>query len=114
MMMSWGTFKSQYTISLNKALLLIIIVAQKRCEQLFHWGLTLHNVCAVHWGCAVQRGTFSTSGDIMSTSGYIMSTLGDIMSTLENIMSTLGDIMSTLGNIMSTPGRYHEYTEGIS
>ena len=27
--------------------------------------LTLHNVCVVHRGCAVQRGMFSTLGDIM-------------------------------------------------
>ena len=32
-------------------------------------------------GCAVQRGMFSTLGDIMSRLG-VFSTLGDIMSTL--------------------------------
>ena len=37
--MRWCTFKSQHTISLNKAILSIII-AQKWCEQLFHWRLS--------------------------------------------------------------------------
>ena len=50
----------------------------------------LHNVSAVHRGCAVQWGMFSTLG------GYIMSTVGDIMSTW-GVFSTLGDIMSTPG-----------------
>ena len=37
--MRWRTFKFQHTISLNKAILLIII-PQKWCEQLFHWRLS--------------------------------------------------------------------------
>ena len=45
----------------------------------------------------VQRGIFSTPGDIMSTAGDIMSTLV--------VFSTLGDIMSTLGE-------YHDKSGG--
>ena len=51
--------------------------------------ITLHNACVVHRRCAVQRGMFSTPGDIMITVGDIMSTLG--------VFSTLGDIMINVG-----------------
>ena len=43
-------------------------------------------------GCAVQRGNFSTPGDIMSTLGDIMSTMG--------VFSTLGDIMIKVGQVL--------------
>ena len=34
-------------------------------------GITLYNVCSVHWGMFSTSGVFSTSGDTMSTSeGY--------------------------------------------
>ena len=60
---------------------------------------TLYNVCAVHQGCAIQRGMFSTMGGIISTLGGIISTLGDIMSTLGDVQYTVGyhDIVINVG-----------------
>ena len=33
--------------------------------------ITLHNVCVVRWGCAVQRGMFGTPGGYHEYSGGI-------------------------------------------
>ena len=32
--------------------------------------LTLHNICAIHRGCAAQWWMFSTPGDVQCTGGY--------------------------------------------
>ena len=63
------------------------------------------DVCAVHRGCAVHWGMFSTLEDIIKyTVADIMSTLG-VFGKVGDTMSTLGNIMSTV-DIMSTPGMF--------
>ena len=54
---------------------------------------TLHNVCAVHWGCAVQY-----------TGGISLSTPGGIQ--------YIGRISWVHLEVFSTVTGYHEYTEG--
>ena len=65
---------------------------------------TLHNVCAVHRGCVVQRGMFSTlegyheySGGYHEYSGGYHEYTGGCSVHRFDIMSTLGDIMINVG-----------------
>ena len=53
--------------------------------------MTLHNVFAVHRGCAVHQGMFSTLGDIIEYTGRCSVQWGDTT---------------------STPGRYHDECGG--
>ena len=56
-------------------------------------------------GCAVHRGTFSTSGDVQYTGRISLSRPGGVQYT--------GDTMSAQGDTMMSVGRYHEYTGGV-
>ena len=69
--------------------------------------ITLHNVCAVHWGMC------STLGDVQYTGGYHEYT-GDTMSTLGGYHEYSGDTVSTrgayhneCGDILSTLGMFN-------
>ena len=62
--------------------------------------VTLHNVCAVHWGGVQYTGESSVHWGIS-------------LSTPGGVQYTRGHIMSTLGGVQYT-GAHHEYTGGIS
>ena len=80
---------------------------------------TLHNVCAVHRGCAVHWKMLITLGEYHWVHRGCSVHWGDIMSTL-GVFSTVGDTMSTPGGAQYTGGYhdecrgYHEYSEECS
>ena len=66
--------------------------------------ITLHNVCAVHWGISL-----STPGGVQYTGGYHEYTggvqySGEIPRVQRGVFSTQGDTMMSVGDIMSTSG----------
>ena len=65
--------------------------------------ITLYNMCAVPWGCAVLWMVFCTVGDIMLHVGGYLEYRGGCFSTV-GIMINVGDILGTVGDIMSTVG----------
>ena len=60
----------------------------------------MHNVCAVHRGCAVHPGMFST--------------LRDVSEYTRGCSVQWGDTMSSQGDTMMSVGEYHKYTGGCS